>query len=215
MRLATWNVRTLNDSPGNVRPERSTALVARELQRYNIGIAALAKTRLPESGSLTERSVGYTFYWQGKPSTEQRESGVGFAIKSDIKLTEFPIGHSDRTMTLRLPIGKYRYLHLISDCAPTMQHTETTKNAFYQELSDILHPIRACDKTITMGDFNARVGRDYNNANSNGNLLLSLCSEHKLRITNTHFQLPNKLKTTWKPARSGHWHLIDYIITKQ
>ena len=107
-----------------------------------------------------------------------------------------------------------------------MQHTETTKNAFYEELSDILHTIRACDKTIIMGDFNARIGRDYNtwvfflgkhgigNASSNGNLLLSLCSEHKLRITNTKFQLPNKLKTTWKHARSGHWHLIDYIITR-
>ena len=162
------------------------------------------------------------FYWQGKPSTEKRESGVGFAIKSDNKLTEFPIGHSDRIMTLRLPTGKNRYLHLLSAYAPAMQHTETTKNAFYQELSDILRTIRACDKTIIMGDFNARVGRDYNtwvsvlgkhgigNANSNGNLLLSLCSEHKLRITNTQFQLPNKLKTTWKHARSGHGHLIDY-----
>ena len=116
-------MRTLNDSPGNVRPESSTALVARELQRYNIDIAALTETRLPDSGTLTER-------WQGKPSAEKRESEVGFAIKSDIKLTEFPIGHPDRIMTLRLPIGKNRYLHLISAYAPTMQHTETTKNYF-------------------------------------------------------------------------------------
>ena len=128
-------------------------------------------------------------------------------------------------MKLRLSIGKNRYLHLIN--APTMQHTETTKNAFYQELSDILHTIRAGDKTIIMGDSNARVGRDYStgvsvlgkhgigNDNNNGNILLSVCSEHKLRITNTQFQLPNKLKTTWSNARSGHWHLIDYIITKQ
>ena len=108
-----------------------------------------------------------------------------------------------------------------------MQHTETTKNAVYHEPYDILNNIRACDNTIIMGEFNAIVGRDCNtwvsvldkhgigNANINGNLLLSLCSEHKLTITYTKFQLPNILKTTWKHARSGHWHLIDYIITKQ
>ena len=67
MRLVSWNVMTLNDSPGNVRPERSTDLVARELQRYNIDIAALSETRLPDSGTLKEHSAGYTFYWQGKP----------------------------------------------------------------------------------------------------------------------------------------------------
>ena len=101
MRLVTWTVRTLYDSPGNVRPERSTALVARELQRYNIDIAALTEMRLPDSCTLTERSARYTFYWQGKPLTEKREYRVGCAIKSDITLTEFPIGRSDRVMTLR------------------------------------------------------------------------------------------------------------------
>ena len=124
IRLATWNVMTLNDSRGNVRPERSTGRVAQELQKYNIDITALTETRISDLGTLSERSDGYTFYWQGKPSTEKRESAAGFAIKSDIKLTELPIGHSDRVMTLRLSIGKNRYLHLINAYAPTMQHTE-------------------------------------------------------------------------------------------
>ena len=87
-----------------------------------------------------------------------------------------------------------------------MQHTESTKNAFYQELSHILHAIRASEKTIIMGDFNARDDRDYStwvsilgklgmrNANSNGNLLLFLCSsEHNLRITITQFNYPTNL----------------------
>lgn len=219
-------MRTLNDNPGNVRPERSTALVARELQRYNIDYAALSETRIPDFGTLTEKAGGYSFYWQGKPPSVKRESGVGFAIKTSIKLSELPIGHSDRIMTLRLSLCKLRFLHLISVYAPTMQHSDAIKEAFYEDLSSIIRAIPEGDKCIILGDFNARVGRDsttwpsvlgshgVGNANSNGHLLLSFCAENKLAITNSYFQLPNKLKTTWKHARSGHWHLIDFIITK-
>jgi len=46
-------------------------------------------------------------------------------------------------------------------------------------------------------------------------MLLSLCSELELVITNTIFQQANKYKTTWMHPRSKHWHLIDYVITRQ
>jgi len=39
------------------RPERRTALVAKELQCYNIDIAALSVTRLADEGSLKEAGV--------------------------------------------------------------------------------------------------------------------------------------------------------------
>ena len=51
LKLATWNVRTLGDTSS--RPERSTALVARELKRYDIDIAALS-----ESAAGRERPAG-------------------------------------------------------------------------------------------------------------------------------------------------------------
>ena len=43
--IAQWNVRTLLDREGADRPERRTALVAMELAKYNIDIAALYETR--------------------------------------------------------------------------------------------------------------------------------------------------------------------------
>jgi len=90
--IGTWNVRTLLDNRRSDRPERRTALVAKELSGYGIQIAALSETRLPEYGQLTEEGAGYTFYWSGKSSTDRRESGVGFAIKSSLtsKLAEAP-----------------------------------------------------------------------------------------------------------------------------
>ena len=50
LNLASWNVRTLLDNNKANRPERRTALVARELARYRVDIAALSETRFPDKG---------------------------------------------------------------------------------------------------------------------------------------------------------------------
>ena len=82
LNVAAWNVRTLLDREDSDRPERRTALIARELSRYNIDIAALSETRLAGEGALCERGAGYTFFWSGRQPEVRREAGVGFAIKS-------------------------------------------------------------------------------------------------------------------------------------
>ncbi|KAJ4930020.1 hypothetical protein JOQ06_019036 [Pogonophryne albipinna] len=61
------------------RPHRRTALVAAELSRYNIDIAALSETRILDEGSLTEEGMGYTFFWKGYPSGGQHLHGNRFA----------------------------------------------------------------------------------------------------------------------------------------
>ena len=78
-----------------------------------------------------------------------------------------------------------------------------------------------------LGDFNARVGADYSSwenvigkhgigrENSNGTLLLSLCSQHNLIITNTIFQQAERHKTTWMHPRTKKWHMIDFAIIRQ
>jgi len=63
-KIASWNVRTLMDtsnSRGNSRPPRRTALVAAELSRYDIDIAALSETRLPGEDSIRTRGGLYLF----------------------------------------------------------------------------------------------------------------------------------------------------------
>ncbi|CAG4983475.1 unnamed protein product [Colias eurytheme] len=229
MTFGAWNVRTLLDSDVNLCPERKTAVVARELSRYKVDIAALSETHLADEGELVEQGGGYKFFWKGTPSTEPRRSGVGFAIKTHIakRLEEYPVYISDRIISLRLHLNNNNFLNIICVYAPTLDKDEETKGKFYDELAQTLAKIRLREKVLLMGDFNARVGCDHEawpkvlgkhgigNMNSNGQLLLSLCTQFNLAITNTHFQLPNKYKTTWMHPRSRHWHLIDYTIVRQ
>ncbi len=69
-------MRTLMDSATSDRPERRTAIIARELRRYRIDLAALSETRLADEGQLKEEKGGYTFFWKGKAADEPRIHGV-------------------------------------------------------------------------------------------------------------------------------------------
>ena len=227
--LGAWNVRTLLDRASTNRPERRTALIASELDRYKVQIAALSETRLAEEGHLTEQTAGYTFFWIGRGRTERREAGVGFAIKSNLvnKLAAHPKGINDRLMTTRLPLPKKNFATLISAYAPTMTNPDEVKEKFYRDLNDAIASVPRTDKLFILGDFNARVGRDHTSwegvlgkhgvgkCNSNGLLLLETCAAHELLITNTVFRLPRRNKTSWMHPRSKHWHQIDYVITRQ
>ena len=69
------------DNPRADRPERRTALVARELVRYHVDIAALSETCVANEEQLMEDGGGYCFFWSGRTSEERREAGVAFAIR--------------------------------------------------------------------------------------------------------------------------------------
>ena len=104
------------------RPQRRSALVARELTWLDIDIAALSevhRTRLPHGGW----SRLHILFWSGKNKDERRLSGVGFMIKTSIarKLQSLPVGHSDRIMSLRLPIQDNTFATVLSVYAPALQ----------------------------------------------------------------------------------------------
>ena len=217
------------DRTGNDKPERRSALIARELERYRVQIATLSETRLPDEGQLSEVHAGYTFFWIGREQDERREARVGFAIKSNLvnKLVSPPRRINDRLITVQLPLPKKRYATLISAYASTMTSPDSVKEKFYKDLQAAIASVPKADKLVILGDFNARVGTDYTSwegvlgkngvgkCNSNGALLLESCAAHELLITNTVFRLPNRNKTTWMHPRSKHWHMLDYAIVRQ
>lgn len=57
MNIATWNVRTMLDKENDTRPERRAAMIAKELHRFNMDIAALQETRLEGYFGRDRKSV--------------------------------------------------------------------------------------------------------------------------------------------------------------
>ncbi|XP_076032947.1 uncharacterized protein LOC143020415 [Oratosquilla oratoria] len=208
-------------------PERRSAIVARELSKQSIDIAALRETRLADEGQLRETGGGCTFYWKGKPATEPRIYGVGFAIKNHIinLLSEYPVGINERLMQLRLKLANNQHVTVLSAYAPTLDAEDVVKETFYSCLDETIRNIKKEDTLVLLGDFNARVGREYDlwngiisrhgvgNTNANGHRLTT-CADHNLVITNTIFRQKTRFKTSWRHPRSGHWHLLDYVIVR-
>ena len=227
---ASWNVRTLLDSKRSAA--RPSAIVARELDRYNIDIAALSETRVLGETTFEENfgNTGYTFFLKGKPEGDKHYHGVGFAVRKKLVpllKSKPPIGENERLMTMCLPLDSLVSVTLISAYAPTLKSSPEEKNSFYGILNDTIKGVPPSHKLLLMGDFNARVGVDYNSwenvlgqhgvgrENANGTRLLSLCAQHGLIITNTLFQQADRFKVTWMHPGSKRWHLIDYVITRQ
>nr|VZI32098.1 unnamed protein product [Spirometra erinaceieuropaei] len=153
------------DNPRSNRPERRTALVARELARYKVDIAALSKARFSKQGQLEEVGAGYTFFWSGRPRAERRDAGVAFVIRNDIvgRLPCLPQGINDRLMSLRLPLWGGKFATIISAYAPTMTNpdanrlhkayvdhpTDATKAAFYRSRRQLQQRLRGMQDAWT------------------------------------------------------------------
>lgn len=215
--LGAWNVRTFLDREDTARSERRTVLVAKELACYNIDIAALSETCLPDEGSLTELTSGYTFFWKGKAQTKYRIHGVRLAVRTSLlkNLLDLPVGIRERLMKICLPLNHKRFATVISTYAPTLTSTEGTTEQFYSDLSSVLHSVPVSNKLILLGDFNARVSQNHI-------MWKGVLGKHGVGkmnwSTSAQFELismANKYKTTWMHPRSKQWHMIDYIIVCQ
>ena len=179
-------MRTQRDTGQGAR--RRNALIACELAKYYIGIAALNETRLPDEGCLVEMGTGYIFFWCGLHSVVRHIHGVGFAVKTALlqSTNESPIAIDERLMTLRLSLAKDCYVFFVSVYSPTIDLSDDVKDRFYDTLYSALRNTSLIGKIILLGDFNVRFGRNHDiwqgvighhgvgNVNSSGLWLLSL-----------------------------------------
>ncbi|XP_047116212.1 uncharacterized protein LOC124796165 [Schistocerca piceifrons] len=204
---------------------RKTAVIDRELHRFNVDIAGLQETRLPDAGSIREDN--YTFFWQGKSQDEPRLHGVGFAVKNALlDCTVPPSGGTERIIDLKI-CSSSGTVNILNVYAPTLSSSMEENDLFYDLLSDRIAKVPSTEPLYILGDFNARVGSDNDiwpnclghhgvgKMNENGQRLLEVCCFYGLCITNTYFQLKDQHKVSWRHPRSHHWHQRDLVIARR
>ena len=147
------------DAAHSNQPECHSALIAYELSRLNVDIAALSEVCFPGEGSLHEHGAIDTLFWLGKPKIEGHLLSVDFMVIT-FRLENLPTGHSNCMMSMCFPKKNKWYAMLFSVYTPTLQAEPAEKDKFYSELRSCLQSTLADNKVIILGKFNAKVGQD-------------------------------------------------------
>ena len=131
-------MRTILDQDASSRPKRRTALIARELGKYQVDIATLtlSETRLTGEGSIAEPKGG-------KRQKTKTECMVYDWLSRLLcrQLPDLPAKVSEWLMKLRFPLNPSRHVTVINAYAPTFTCSDEAKDAFYQELNAVVKDV--------------------------------------------------------------------------
>ena len=213
--IGTWNVRTMIQ-------ESKIDQLEEIMQEYKIDILAITETRWSGMDKIITPN-GNTLILSGRDD-ELKRQGVALLLnkKSASAMTEWkPAG--SRLMTARFK-SRQCNLSVIVGYAPINDAEDEAKDAFYEQIQDLLSTVPDRDMKIVLGDFNAKVGNcnvgqeqvlgkhGLGTINENGVRLVSLCSANNLVIGGTMFNHKNIHKYTWTSPDGKHRNQIDHVM---
>jgi len=129
----------------------------------------------------------------------------------------------DRICTLRVK-GKFHNITFINVYAPTEGTEDERVDKFYETLQVVCDEIPKHDATITLGDFNAKLGREqlYKDVIgrhslhavtiSNGLRLVQYATINNFKVLSTWFPRKDIHKGTWRIPGTNNTNQIDHIL---
>ncbi|KFM58790.1 Craniofacial development protein 2, partial [Stegodyphus mimosarum] len=212
--FGTWNVRGLSTKMEKVYCE---------LEEHKKDIVVITETKRKGKGS--ENIGNYIHFFSGVEENDRSRAGISIMMKEMYyKYMTSWEAIDERLIKLELMLGK-KHLAIIGVYGIDDSARKDTKEVYYNKLWYVVKDTDDEAEVVILGDTNARVGRcessdvvgKYGESimNDNGNRLIELCSEFKLKIQNTFFRHTNVDKYTWYSCGRNAKSIIDYCITRQ
>jgi exonuclease III len=178
----------------------------KEMERYKIDVCAFQEIRWPGKGTVVKKN--YRILYSGHKS-DKHEFGTGFYISRhnmDNLLNFEPI--NEKICKIRIKL-KYYNLTMISTHSPTEEKEEAVKEEFYNSLEKACDTIPNYDMKVTLGDFNAKVGKEsylypacgrhnlHKETNDNRKRMINFAMGRDLAVAGTWYQHKDICKVTW------------------
>ena len=191
------------------------------LARRKIDVCCLQEVRYKNEGVKTigSNDEKYKLWWAGN---EQKTSGVGIMVKSDIIENVLEIKRcSDRIIMIKIVFGK-TIMNIYSLYAPQVGRPQIEKDEFWDLVEEEVARVPSGEGLMLAGDVNAHIGSDrdgyedvigpygFGSRNPEGGTLLSLFKNHELRVLNSFFKKDREKKITYKSG--GAETEIDLIV---
>lgn len=231
MKIATWNVNTLNKEEQRKRTldEEKLFQITKIMMAKKIDILGIGETHLPEHGVKNLKLVdnygrvkNYYFYYS---NNSRRKNGVAIIVNKDIKkiIKNFR-PYSDRICLLQLRTSPVN-INIIQVYVPTSDKKYDKEiDNIYQAIKKMIKMTKKQDINIIMGDFNAKVGQGRSgltvgnfglgDRNPRGDRLVQFCQEENFVVINTFFELDPRKLYTWTSPKF-YKNQIDYILVNQ
>jgi exonuclease III len=190
LRLATWNVRSLN-RPGGLR------ITINELRKYKIAKASSQETSWNKSTPQAFTINGYNIYTSSLTNNHECRTAFLVDLEFNHMVKNFtPI--NERLCVIRIK-DRFFYYSLINIHAPTNDSEEEAKDQFYEQLERAYAACPSHDVKLVMGDANAKVDREtvhqptigkhrlHESTHENGLRLDDFAAGRQMAIKRTYF----------------------------
>ncbi|XP_025406812.1 craniofacial development protein 2-like [Sipha flava] len=192
------------------------------LQRYLCGIVAIQEIRWTNVGNIKLRDATILY-----SCGQSHEYGVGFIVNNSIlPFVKNFIPHNERICTIQLEC-KWGYIAVINCHAPTENKEDQSKEEFYNQLEIVYDSIPHRTRKITIGDLNAKIGKEqifkptignhslHEISNDNGNKLISFAMSKNMTISSSHFPHKEIHKQTWISPDGHTKNQIDHVVVDE